>query len=110
MPSRERRLQDLTSYFSTSQVNIKKLICIRSIISNFVRFIFIYFNYFTKEGIWKFCQINFFPLFYYFTKQEIWNLLNKRLSSTLDCCFLFSRQSFFFVETKMKQMNHRLTH
>ena len=31
--------------------------------------------------------------------------------STLDCCFLFSRQqSLFFVETKMKQMNHRLTH
>jgi len=53
----------------------------------------------------------FVSLFYYFTKQEIWNLLNKSHSSTLDCCFLFSRQqSLFFVETKMKQMNHRLTH
>ena len=53
----------------------------------------------------------FVSLFYYFTKHEIWNLLNKSLSSTLDCCFLFSRQqSLFFVETEMKQMNHRLTH
>jgi len=63
-----------------------------------------------KRAFGSFCQIHF--LFHYFI-----TLQNRKfgiyliLSSTLDCCFLFSRQqSLFFVETKMEQMNHRLTH